>query len=204
MMVRVMPIAFALAIGLSSIGTAQDFGIMESAEIIQPGNFKLTAYPVLILGENGAGNDWGGVLRGGYGFTDRIDAELALALYDGSTLLGGNIELALLKSAALVGGIDLSARGGAHAVRNDIADAIGIDAAGILSSRLTQNLELVGSLDFGQNFYDEPFTNTNTFHLVPGIEYRVTRNLDVMAELGVGLDENAANYISAGLAWYFR
>jgi hypothetical protein len=203
-MVRVVTIALALTLAGNSIAAAQDFGIMESAEIIQTGNFKFTGYPMLILGEDGAENDVGVVLRGGYGFNDRLDAELGVALYDGSTLLGGNVEVALLKSAPLVGGVDLSVRGGAHAVRNDGPDAVGLDLAGILSTRLNRNLELVGSLDFNEHFRDDPLPDTNTFHLVPGVEYRVTRNLDLLAEFGLGLDDEAANYLSAGVSLYFR
>ena len=203
-MVRLFAIVFALALGLTSVGAAQDFGVMESAEVIQPGNFKLTGYPMFILGEGGIENEWGGVLRGGYGFTDRIDGELGVAVYDGSTLFGGNLEVAVLRTPPMVGGLDLSVRGGAHLVQNDGPDAVGLDLAALLSTRLTESLELVGSLDFNQNFYDEPLPNVNTLHLVPGVEYRLTRNLDLLGEFGLGLDDEAANYLSIGLAFYFR
>ena len=187
-----------------TVGTAQTMGIMESAEIIQRGNFKFTGYPMLVLDDNGVDDDWGVVLRGGYGFTDRLDAELAVALLDGATLIGGNVELALMRALQARGGVDLSARGGLHLVDGDGPDAVGLDLAGILSTRLTPNLELVGSLDFNRNFYDEPVEDRNTFHLVPGFEYGLSRDLDVLAEFGLGLNEGAANYLSAGLALYFR
>jgi hypothetical protein len=177
---------------------------MESAEIIQRGNLKFTAYPIFALGEDGGDTEVGVVLRGGYGFADRLDGELAVALYDGATLFGGNLELALMKSPPAGRGIDLSVRGGVHLVRGDAADAMGVDLAGLLSTHLTPNLELVGSVDFNQNFYSAPVEDTNTFHLVPGLEYRVSRYLDLLAEFGVGLDDNASNYVSAGLALYLR
>lgn len=111
---------------------------MESAEIIQRGNLKFTGYPVFVLGEGGAGGDWGVALRGGYGFTERLDGELAVALYDGATLFGGNLEVALLRARRMVGGVDLSARGGVHQVQGDAADATGLDLAALLSTRVTQ------------------------------------------------------------------
>ncbi|HEV2132288.1 MAG TPA: hypothetical protein VGR27_14330 [Longimicrobiaceae bacterium] len=40
-----------------------------------------------------------------YGFTDRLDGELAVALYDGAALFGGNIEAALLRALQLVGSL---------------------------------------------------------------------------------------------------
>jgi hypothetical protein len=196
--------SLALALGGTSLASAQSFGVMESAEIIQPGNFKFTGYPLVVLGEGEADNRWGAVLRGGYGFNERLDGELAVALYDGSTLLGGNVELALLRTPPVVGGLDLSVRGGAHLVQNDAADAVGVDLAALLSTRLTPNFELVGSLDFNESFYDEPLEDVSTLHLVPGVEYRISRNLDLLAEFGLGLNDDAANYLSAGLSLYFR
>jgi hypothetical protein len=195
-------VTFALA-GASAAG-AQDFGVMESAEIIQPGNFKFTGYPMFVLGEDGLDDSWGVVLRGGYGFNDSLDGELGVAFYDGSTLIGGNLELALLRPPPAVGAVDLSVRGGAHLVQSDAEDALGLDLAGLLSTRLTQNLELVASLDFNEHFYDDPFPDVTTLHLVPGVEYRLSRNLDLLAEFGLGLDDDAANYLSAGLSLYFR
>lgn len=196
--------ALVLSVGLGSGAAAQDFGVMESAEIIQPGNFKFTAYPMFVLGEGGTENDWGAVLRGGYGFNDRVDGELGVALYDGSTLFGGNLEVAILRTPPAVGGLDLSVRGGGHLLRNDVADGFGLDLAALLSTRLTPNLELVGSLDYNQSFHDDPLPNVTTLHLVPGVEYRLTRSFDLLAEFGLGLDDDAANYVAAGLALYFR
>lgn len=201
---RSLAVAVAFVLLGASAGAAQDFGVMESAEIIQRGNLKFTGYPVFVLGDGGAGDNWGVVLRGGYGFTDRLDGELGVALYDGATLFGGNLEIALLRARRMVGGVDLSARGGAHLVRGDAADATGLDLAALLSTRVTPNLELVGSLDFNRNFYEEPVQDVSTLHLVPGVEYRLGRHLDLLAEFGVGLNEDAANYLSAGLALYFR
>jgi hypothetical protein len=53
---------------------AQDFGLMNSAETINRGNFKLTANPILVFGKGNADNEVGVAVAGGYGFGDRFDA----------------------------------------------------------------------------------------------------------------------------------
>jgi hypothetical protein len=48
---------------------------------------------------------------------------------------------------------------------------------------------------------DEDFTRA---YVVPGIEYRVAENLDLLAEFGLGLNDDTRNYVSFGLALYIR
>ena len=191
-------------LALAAPGTAaQGFGVMESAETIQRGNFKLVGYPMIVLGEGDLDNEVGLVLRGGYGFTDRFDAEIGVALYDDVTFLGANAELWLLRAPRGTTGLNFSARGGAHLVQSDGEDGTGLNLAGILSTRLSPQLEFVGALDYNQIFYDGPF-DTSTLHIVPGFEYRVTRNLDFLGEFGVGLNDDASHYLAVGLAYYLR
>ncbi len=47
-------------------------------------------------------------------------------------------------------------------------------------------------------------TDFKTFHLVPGIEYRITDSLDLVAEAGIALNDDARHYIAGGLAFYIR
>jgi hypothetical protein len=202
MQIRKTALVFAL-LAVPSIASAQDFGIMESAEIIQPGNLKLTAYPVFSV-EDTDGSDIGGVIRAGYGFSDRVDGELGFAFYDSSYLIGANLELALLKAVRSGGRVDASARGGLHFLTGDGEDAVGLDLAGLLSTHVTRNLEVVGAIDYNHIFFDEPIGDVNTVHLVPGFEYRLGRSVDLLGEFGIGLDEDAANYLAVGLAVYFR
>lgn len=188
----------------ASAATAQDFGVMESAETIQRGNFKIVGYPMFVFGEEGRDDEAGVVVRAGYGFTDRLDAEIGAAFYDGVTFLGANAELWLIRAVPGTSGLNLSARGGVHRAQTDGADATGLDLAALVSARVTPRTELLGALDYGQTFFDEPLDDVGTLHLVPGVEHRVSRNLDLLAEFGVGLDDEAANYLSAGLAYYVR
>jgi hypothetical protein len=41
-------------------------------------------------------------------------------------------------------------------------------------------------------------------HLVPGIEYRLADNLDLLFEVGIGLNDDSHNYLSFGLSLYLR
>ena len=184
--------------------TAQDFGVMESAETIQRGNFKLVGYPMFVFGEDGADDELGIVVRGGYGFTDRFDAEIGAAFYDDVTFLGINGELWLVRAVPGTSGLNLAARGGFHLAQNDGEDATGISLAALLSSRVTPRAEILGALDYSQTFRDEPLEDFSMLHLVPGVEYALSRNLDFLAELGVGLNDDSANYLSVGVAFYLR
>jgi hypothetical protein len=41
-------------------------------------------------------------------------------------------------------------------------------------------------------------------HFVPGIEVRITDSLDLVAEAGLALNDDARHYIAGGLAFYIR
>jgi len=201
---RAMAAALALGVLGAAQAAAQDFGVMESAETIQRGNFKLVGYPVLVLGEGEADNTVGVVVRGGYGFTDRVDVELGAAFYDGVTYLGANAEYWLLRAAPGTSALNVSVRGGAHLAQGDGADATGLDLAALTSFRLTPRAELLAALDYTHTLLDEPLDDDGRLYLVPGLEYGISRNLDFLAEFGLALDDGTANYLSAGLAFYLR
>ena len=204
MLLRSSLLALALVAGGAALAAAQDFGVMESPETVQRGTFKLVGHPMFVLGEGNADNELGVVLRGGYGFTDRFDAELGAAIYDNVTFLGVNAELWLVRALPGSTAPNFAVRGGVHLAQGDGPDASGVDLTALLSSRLSPNLEFVGSLDYTRRFQDAPAEDFNTVHLVPGVEYRLAQNLDLLAEFGVGLNDEAANYFSAGLAFYLR
>ncbi len=204
MMARALMAALTLGVlGAASAG-AQDFGVMESAETIQRGNFKLVGYPMLVLGEGEADNTLGLVVRGGYGFTDRLDLEIGGAFYDDVTYLGANAEYWLLRAAPGASALNLSVRGGLHLAQTDGDDATGLDLAALTSFRLTPRAELLAALDYTHTLRDEPFDDDGALYLVPGLEYGISRNLDFLAEFGLALDDADANYLSAGLAFYLR
>src|ERR1044071_673189 len=81
-----------LVLAAAGTATAQDFGILESAETINQGNFKIRANPIVLFGRDGGDSEFGVVGVLGYGFTRRFDVEGGVAIYDGATFFGANGE----------------------------------------------------------------------------------------------------------------
>jgi hypothetical protein len=184
-----------------ALAHAQDFGVMESAETINRGNWKLKANPMLILFDGDS--EPGIALAAGYGFTDTFDFEAKLALYDGLTIIGGDVEFWLVKDP---NPIDLSVAAGFHYANSDFADTTGVDVTIIGSHAVTPKLDIYAALDMAFNKFrdDFPDNSFNQFHLVPGIEFKISPDLDFIAEFGIALNDNSENYISGGLAYYIR
>jgi hypothetical protein len=187
--------------GLGTVSAqAQNF-LMNSAETINEGNFKVAAFPTVLLGEDGAENEWGLATRLGYGFTDNFDVEAKLAFFDGLKLYGGDAELWLVK-----GKTDVSVSLGGHKADFDgDFDHTAIDTGLLVSRSVAPKLELYGGLSLSfesiDNVDDSRFTRA---YLVPGLEYKLGQDLDLVAEIGLGINDDSPNYVSAGLALYLR
>lgn len=199
---RLLVLSFVLL--LPTLSFAQDFGVMESAETIDRGNFKFRVNPMLFFGNDVADEEQGITFMGGYGFTDKFDVEAGAALYDGVHIFGGNAEFWVMKRKPF----DLSIIPGLHIARGDRAlDSTGIDLTILASKHMTSRLDLYGGLDFAfESVTDDRVRDANykTVHLVPGVEYKLHRDVDLLAEIGIGLNDPAANYFSAGIAFYVR
>jgi len=179
---------------------AQDFGILESAETINKGNFKIRANPMVLFDRNGGDSDIGVAALAGYGFTPRFDLEGGVALYDGVTFVGANAEYWLVKHAPL----DFSIAGGLHRRMGDLtADYNGVDLTFLGSGHTTPHLEIYGGLDLAFEGIGVP-GEYKTAHLVPGIEYKINEMIDIVAEGGIALNDNSRHYIAGGVAIYFR
>jgi hypothetical protein len=199
----------ATAILIPSLAHAQDFGVMESAETINTGNFKLKANPMFVFGKDGANDDNGIALGAGYGLTPKLDVEGKVALYGGMNFFGGNLEYSLLKANPL----DLSVIGGLHFLTGDKAlSTRAVDVTLLGSKHVARKLEVFGALDLSFNKITDDAadgipgfdTSYTQVHLVPGIEYALSDQLDFLAEVGLGLNDNSSHYISAGIAYYLR
>jgi hypothetical protein len=189
--------ALLLAVPISAV--AQDFGVMESAETINRGNYKFTVNPLLVFVD--PENEGGVAFKFGYGFTPNFDLEGKAAVYDGFTLFGADAEYWLVKG----GGIDVSAGAGFHLGRGDARlDTTGIDLTFIASGKLAPRLDLYGAIDLAFESIDDIDVNYDTVHFVPGIEYSISDQLDFVAEVGLALDDDGSHYISGGLAFYIR
>ena len=194
--------AFAmLCVPISSRG--QDFGVLESAETINRGNFKLLGTPLVVFGENGADDQAVIALGAGYGVAPSFDIEGKVAFGD-ATIFGANVEYWLNRHEPL----DLSIIAGVH--RHDLdgsIDIFGVDLTLLGSKHATSRLEVYGALDLAFNRYTKavPFDRSYTqAHIVPGIEFAISDELDVVAEFGVGVTDRSRNYFGAGLAFYVR
>lgn len=197
--------SFALMIAalmlVPSIGRAQEFGLMESAETIDRGTFKVRVNPMFVFGKDGADDEAGVAARLGYGFTDRFDLEGGVAVYDGMRFFGFDGEYWLVKDP----GFNFSVIAGAHFTGGDrIADQRSFDLSFIGSRAIGDRAEFYGGLDFGFKKLSDIDYSYKTIHLVPGIEYRLARDLDFLGEFGIALNDDSWHYVSAGLAFYFR
>ena len=183
----------------AATASAQDFGIMESAETINQGNFKLRANPMFLFGK-GFDSDIGVAAMLGYGFTPRFDLEGGVAIYDGVTFFGANGEYWVVKHAP----IDFSIAFGLHRrVGDGTADFNGIDLTFLPGGHVSPKLEVYAGLDLAFEGLGVP-GDFRTVHLVPGLEYKVNDSIDLLAELGLGLNDSSRHYFSGGVAIYFR
>jgi hypothetical protein len=179
---------------------AQDFGVLESAETIDQGNFKFKVSPLVTFGRFGGDDEpaIAGII--GYGVTNYFDLEGGVAVYDGVAIVGGNAEVWFVRGAP----VDVSAIGGLHVHRGDnTADITGVDFALLASGHVTPRWELYGALDVAFESFDNN-GSFRTVHFVPGVEVRLSEDVDFVAEVGLALNDNARHYVAGGLAFYLR
>ena len=201
MLFRRLALIASLAVFAPAVAGAQDFGVMESAETINTGNFKLSVNPMFVFPDD-FDNEIGVGLRFGYGFTPRFDMEAKAAFYDGLSFFGGDFEYWLVKNRAW----DVSAGAGIHLARGDaFADSTGIDLTLLTSRHLADRFEFYGWLDLAfEQVDDDEGEDFTTVHLVPGIEYAISDDLDFVAEAGFSLNDDGSHYVSVGLSYYIR
>ena len=173
--------------------------LMNSAETINQGNLKLGIFPTVLLSKNGSDSVWGVAARFGYGLTKSLDIEAKAAFFKGFKYFGVDVEYWFVKGenfnvSAALGGHITDYKGG--------GDSKGIDAALLASTRPVKNLEIYGGLMLAFDSIKNG-DNYTLAHFVPGIEYRISDDLDFLAEVGIALNDNSRSYASVGLAYYF-
>jgi hypothetical protein len=198
-MIAIMIVVF-LSILATEIPAMTDV-LMNSAETITPGNFKLGLYPFALLSKNGSGSDFGIAARAGLGLTRGIDVELKGAYIENVSYFGADIEFWFLRGRNLNASVTL----GGHLINSKNGnDCSGFDAAFMASTAPVRRLEIYGAVKFAFDSVKDTNQNYTLVHIVPGLEYRISRKIDLLAEFGVGLNDNSRSYISAGLAFYSR
>jgi len=196
---RALPMAaFLVVLGVGA--SAQDV-LMNSAETINQGNLKLALFPTVLLGENGGQDDWGLAGRAGFGLTRSFDVEAKAAVFDGLKYYGGDAEVWLVRGPQ----VDLSAAVGYHRTDLEVGpDSSGIDASALLSMKVVRRLEVYGGLKLAFDSLKDSDQSYTLAHVVPGIEYRLSDDLDFLAELGIAVNDHSRSYASVGFAFYFR
>jgi len=178
--------------------SAQDV-LMNSAETINQGNFKLALFPTVLFGKNGGDSLWGVAGRVGYGLLPRFDIEAKGAIFKSLKYLGVDAEYWLVHGR----NANVSVALGAHLTDLQVgSDSSGIDTALLFSTSPVKNLELYGGFKLGFDSLKNPDHNVTLAHLVPGLEYRISDDLDFLAEFGIALNDTSRSYASVGLSLY--
>ena len=197
---------------------AADFGVMETAESIEPKAFKLVGFPML-TDRNRANRDSdeeGSFALGlGYGLPYGLDVEGQVARSDEATYFGSDVEW----NAWSGYGMKVSIGSGVHSVDFERGgSANGVDTTAIFTYTPVRHLDVNAALDASWEDVNadlelapgaerDRFSFDNdyeTAYFVPGLEYQLTRNVDLLAEAGLGLNGASDDYLGAGLSWYFR
>jgi len=180
--------------------SAQDV-LMNSAETINQGNFKLALFPTVLFGKDGGDSVWGVAGRAGYGLSPRFDIEAKAGIFKGLNYFGVEAEYWLVHGR----NANVSVALGAHLTDSRPgADSSGIDTSLLFSTRPAKRLELYGGLKLAFDSVKNSDQNFTRAHLVPGLEYRISTDLDFLAEFGISLNDNSRSYASVGLALYWR
>lgn len=209
---RARNVAVLAGLFLCSTAGAADFAMMETAERINEGSFKLSGFPIVIDRDRGD-TESGFAVGLGYGLPYDLDVEANVAGYEDGTWVGADLEW----NAWREGRMAVSIAGGLHGADLDgSGSAAGADATAIFTYSPRVNLALSAALDAAYDDVnnrdasvpaDARFATDGqyeTYYAVPGIGYHLTRNIDLLAEVGVGLNGISDNYASAGMSWYFR
>ena len=210
--VRIVRIFFVIAFSLcfAQQAAAQYIGVLQSAETMDRGTFKLMAAPIIVFGKDGADGEFGVAARGGYGFTERFDAEAKLGFFENGTVVGADGEYWIFGDSQENSPLDFSLTAGLHWIfgKDNSYDIMGFEITPQLSGNVTENLELCGALDASfESLQDVPEGVDDSFtrvHLVPGFEYRLSDTVDLVAEFGIALNDNSSHYLGAGIAFYLR
>ncbi len=209
---RIIQIVFVAAFGLffARQAAAQYIGVLQSAETMDRGTFKLAVAPIMVFGKDGADDEFGLAARLGYAFTERFDAEAKLGFFDNGTFIGVDGEYWIFGGKARNSSIDFSLTGGLHWMlgSDNHYDTMGFELTPQLSGKVSENLELCISLNASfESIQDAPPGVDDSFtvlHLVPGIEYRLSDIVDLVAEFGIAVNDNASHYVGAGISYYIR
>ncbi|MCK5220331.1 MAG: hypothetical protein KAR14_02020 [Candidatus Aminicenantes bacterium] len=196
----ILIISMMIFASVSIIPASYQGVLMNSAETINPGNFKLTVFPTMIIGKNGGDNIWGVAGKGGLGLTRSVDIEVKGAIFKNFTYFGVDLEYWFYSGRNLNASIAV----GWHMIDTKIgSNSSGIDTAVMVSTKPSKKLELYGGLKLSFDEIKNTGQQIDLIHVIPGLEYRVAKDIDFLAEFGIALNGESRNYLSFGFAYYF-
>jgi len=205
-----LAVAGSLLAACAAAGAA-DFAMMETAERINQGTFKLSGFPV-VIDRADADAERGFAVGLGYGLRYGMDVEGHVARYEEGTFTGADLEW----NAWRRGPMALSIGSGLHGADLDGGGTLlGTGGTAIFSysplSRLTLSAALDAAYDDVNNRDNAPAGSRfptdgqyERYYAVQGVGYRLTRNVELMGEAGFGLNGESDDYVSGGMSWYFR
>ena len=197
---------------MCGVAGAADFAMMETADRINQGTFKLSGFPV-VIDRDGADAERGFAVGLGYGLRYDLDVEGHVARYDEGTFTGADLEWNAWRWNRMAFSIGSGLHGG------DLEDggtALGGDGTAIFSYRPLTRLTLSAALDASYDDVNNRDASVpagsrfptdgqyERYYAVQGVGYQLTRNIELMAEAGFGLNGESDDYVSGGMSWYFR
>ena len=201
--------AFAAGALCALPALAVDFGVMETADTVIPGDFKFLAFPLAVRDGPRREVDTGINVGLGYGINEPLDVEFQIGVYDDFNYFGLDLEYSYRENRP----VELSIGGGVHKVESDFGYPYGFDLTHIVSYTFASIpwMRLIGSVDASYEITDAYYAQSIGAHArrywtgyaVPGVQFQVNERVDVLGEVGVGLNDDSNDYVGVGMSFYF-
>jgi len=191
-----------IALALGAVPARAQSLLQGSPDTVWYGNVRLEGAPAEMYPHDGGSDNTGAVFRLGYGLTSRFNLEAKSGFFDGVTLLGGDAHVRLYDRKDTVAAVTV---GGHHAFVSDALDSNALDLAATAGHWFSPRLQVYAGFAYSfEKLNGVPRGLDDTFsrwYLVPGLRVGVSKRVDVLVEGGVGLDDNAPYYVTAGVAF---
>jgi hypothetical protein len=163
--------------------------VFNTAQTLRSGKFNLGLEPTIY--DMAGDNETSLFIHGGYGISRGLDLGIKLGLGMNNTYFGADLEWMLRSLSPYI-----SISAGAH-IFNDL----GIDGTLNITFPISKQVWLYSGLDM-----DIVFAENDThipFWLPVGIEVGIKRNMTLILEVEVGLNDDAYNIFGGGINFYF-
>ena len=126
--------------------------------------------------------------------------EVSAASFKNFTYFGADLEYWFYRGNNL----NAAVSGGFHITDFDMGgNSSGFDVSMLVSTRPARRMEVYTGVKISFDSFKNG-GDTKVIHLIPGIEYKLRKDVDFLAEFGIALNDVSRNYLSFGLAYYFN